>query len=122
MSGLLKVDRQYLNLNKYSSKTKGSYLYHFSLGMLLALAFCPSTAALYFGVLMPLSLKFNQAYLFPLFYAIGGAMPIVSLGFLIRKGGDRFKGGKWAKNITKVSGYVLIMIGVFISIQQLYLP
>ena len=120
-SGLLRFDRQYTSLIKYRNDAKGAYLYNFSIGMLLALAFCPATAALYFGILIPLSLKFNQAYLFPFLYAFGGVLPIVSIGFLIRRGGDNFRGGKWAKSITLVSGYLLIIIGIFISVQRLYL-
>jgi len=122
ISGLLKFDRQYVNLNQHRSETKGSYFYHFSLGMLLALAFCPATAALYFGVLIPLSLKFDQVYLFPFLYALGGVLPIVSMGFLVKRGGQNLMGGKWATSVTKYSGYLLIIIGIYISVQQLYLP
>jgi cytochrome c biogenesis protein CcdA len=89
--------------------------------MFLALAFCPATASLYFGILIPLSLKFDQVYLFPLLYGFGGLLPIVIMGFMVQSGGEKFLQGKWAKSITLISGYLLIIIGIYIAVQQLYL-
>lgn len=89
--------------------------------MLLALAFCPATASLYFGILIPLSLKFDQVYLFPFLYGFGGLLPIVIVGFMVKRGGEKFLQGKWAKTITLISGYLLIIIGIYIAVQQLYL-
>lgn len=121
IAGLLKFNNFYASPIKSNSIKNKSYVYIFSGGLLLALAFCPATASLYFGVMIPLSIKFNQAYLFPIIYSIGGFLPIVAIGFLIKKGGEIIMNRKWTKLLTSISGYLLIIIGIYISIQRLYL-
>ena len=120
-SGLLKFDQWQAFRFNSSSVGQRSYIYLFSLGLLLALAFCPATASLYFGILIPLSIKFDQVYLFPLLYAFGAVVPIAGSAYLIKTGSERIIRGKWTKSITKVAGYLLIIIGIYISVQRLYL-
>jgi len=45
------------------------------LGLVFALAFCPTSAGLFFGGLIPLALKSNSAILLPILYGIGTALP-----------------------------------------------
>jgi cytochrome c-type biogenesis protein len=118
---LLKLDRFSANPIKSSRLSQGSIAYIFMAGLVLALAFCPATASIYFGLLIPLSIKFNQTLLFPMLYATGGFLPIAAIGFLMKKGGERIMSGKWTQLLTSISGYILIVIGIYISIQRLYL-
>ena len=48
-----------------------------------SLAFCPTMFVLFFGTLLPLSLPYNYGYLFPTFFSIGTALPIVVLMSII---------------------------------------
>ena len=54
------------------------------LGLLFAMCFCPTTAALFFGGLIPLSLKAESHVLLPLLYAIGVSVPVVFIVLLIQ--------------------------------------
>lgn len=53
------------------------------LGLLFAMSFCPTTAALFFGGLIPLSLAHGSHLLLPLAYAIGASLPVVVIVLLV---------------------------------------
>src|SRR4030043_839444 len=55
----------------------------FLLGALFALAFCPYSAVLFFGVLIPLALKSTGGVGLPAVYAIGTGLPVLILGVLL---------------------------------------
>ncbi|MCP4710680.1 MAG: sulfite exporter TauE/SafE family protein, partial [Planctomycetes bacterium] len=46
------------------------------LGFIFALSFCPLSAVLFFGSLLPLAVKYNSGVLLPLAYGIGTALPV----------------------------------------------
>jgi cytochrome c biogenesis protein CcdA len=62
---------------------KRGALYALPLGVLFALSFCPVSAGLFFGALIPLTLTSNSAIILPLVYGIGTAVPVVILAFII---------------------------------------
>lgn len=49
------------------------------MGFAFALAFCPISAALYFGVIIPLAAKNSAAVSLPLLYGPGTALPVIGL-------------------------------------------
>jgi cytochrome c biogenesis protein CcdA len=57
-------------------KSVGAFL----LGMLFALAFCPYSAALYFGVLIPLALKSESGITFPFLFGVGTSVLVLLIG------------------------------------------
>ncbi|MFA5208536.1 MAG: aromatic aminobenezylarsenical efflux permease ArsG family transporter [Candidatus Paceibacterota bacterium] len=61
---------------KDTTISKG-YLGSLSLGMVLSLAFCPHSAALFFGILIPLTIKSAAGLLLPPVFAIGASLPII---------------------------------------------
>ncbi|MFZ2390740.1 MAG: aromatic aminobenezylarsenical efflux permease ArsG family transporter [Minisyncoccales bacterium] len=61
---------------KDTTISKG-YLGSFSLGIILSLAFCPHSAALFFGILIPLTIKSAAGLLLPPVFAIGASLPII---------------------------------------------
>ncbi|MFZ3057767.1 MAG: aromatic aminobenezylarsenical efflux permease ArsG family transporter [Minisyncoccales bacterium] len=61
---------------KDATISKG-YLGSFSLGIILSLAFCPHSAALFFGILIPLTIKSAAGLLLPPVFAIGASLPII---------------------------------------------
>ncbi|MCK4607216.1 MAG: sulfite exporter TauE/SafE family protein, partial [candidate division Zixibacteria bacterium] len=78
------------------------------LGLLFALSFCPVSAALFFGSLIPLAVEHESGVLMPTVYGIGTALPVVVFAALIASGA-RFVGTvfncltqfeKWARRIT----------------------
>jgi len=88
------------------------------LGVLFALSFCPVSAALFFGSLIPLSVKFNSSFIMPAMYGIGTGLPvfafalIISLGiFSIGKAYQKISAiEKWARRIT---GVIFIGVGLY---------
>lgn len=62
--------------------TKG-YLGALLLGMLFALAFCPYSGVLFFGVLTPLILKSSEGILLAPLFALGTGLPVIIFSFII---------------------------------------
>ncbi len=58
-------------------------------GMLLALAFCPDGAVLYFGMMIPLTIAENHSFMVPLFFAMGAAIPLLAVVALYAYGVER---------------------------------
>ena len=56
------------------------------LGMLFALTFCPVSAALYFGSLIPLSVKAQSSVFLPSIYGVGTALPALVFAVLVARG------------------------------------
>jgi cytochrome c-type biogenesis protein len=91
------------------------------LGFLIALSFCPATAAIFFGLLIPLAVEYEQILVFPAIYALGASIPIIAAGFLAS--GKYFTGRvtRWRKVFPYIAGWALIIIGIYISIQRIFL-
>lgn len=53
------------------------------LGVIFALAFCPYSGVLFFGVLIPLVFKSAESLLLPPFFALGTGLPVVIFAFVI---------------------------------------
>lgn len=53
------------------------------LGMLFALAFCPYSGVLFFGMLIPLTLSAGEGLVLPAVFALGTGIPVVLFAFLI---------------------------------------
>ncbi|UNP78006.1 sulfite exporter TauE/SafE family protein [Bacillus nitratireducens] len=89
----------------------------FLLGFFFSLAFCPTMFVLFFGTLIPLSFSYNYGYLFPTFFSIGTALPIVILILIISylglNGALLKKSRKIGKNIQLIAGVLLILVGIY---------
>ncbi len=53
------------------------------LGVLFALAFCPYSGVLFFGVLIPLVLKSTESLLLPPLFALGTGLPVIIFSFIL---------------------------------------
>jgi cytochrome c-type biogenesis protein len=92
------------------------------LGILFALAFCPVSAGLFFGGLIPLAIKGNSVLLSSL-YGIGTALPVIGFAFLLAFAahlvGAVFKKLTvieiWVRRITAV---VMILVGVYLVLKH----
>jgi cytochrome c biogenesis protein CcdA len=95
-----------------------------ALGFLFALSFCPVSAALFFGSLIPLAVNHNSSILMPSIYGIGTALPVVGFSLLIALGA-RFVGAvfdrlstieRWARRLT---GLIFVIVGIHLIITYL---
>jgi len=91
------------------------------LGLLFALSFCPVSAALFFGSLIPLAVDHQSSVMMPTVYGIGTALPVVVFAVLIALGA-RWVGTvfnkisvfeKWARRIT---GIAFVLVGIYYSL------
>lgn len=69
--------------NKYQHKTRHSYLDVFLLGVLFALAFCPFSGVLYFGMLIPLTIQSPSGLFLPVVFAIATGIPVILFAWLL---------------------------------------
>lgn len=59
------------------------YIGSLLLGVLFALAFCPYSGVLFFGILIPLVLRSPESLLLPPLFALGTGLPVIIFSFLI---------------------------------------
>lgn len=93
------------------------------LGFLFALAFCPVSAALFFGSLLPLAIQQQSTWLLPAVFGIGSALPVLIFGILLtlarqtatRAFGNLQKIDRWLLPLT---GWLLVGIGLFLIVRQ----
>jgi cytochrome c-type biogenesis protein len=95
------------------------------LGALFALSFCPVSAGLFFGSLIPLSLGAGSTLLLPTLFGIGTAVPVLLFAGLVALGAKSLAQtfGKlrafeiWARRVT---GVVFILAGAYLSAVYLF--
>jgi len=101
--------------------TKG-YLGSLLLGMLFALAFCPYSGVLFFGVLIPLVLKSTGGIFLPPFFALGTGLPVIVFAFLIAFSLQKVsKAFQIVQKIEKVVRYAVGLIFIIIGSYYLYI-
>ncbi|MDF1525408.1 MAG: aromatic aminobenezylarsenical efflux permease ArsG family transporter [bacterium] len=89
-----------------------------ALGFIFALSFCPISAALFFGSLIPLSVEQGSKFLIPSLFGIGTAAPVAVFAVMIALGarsiGRTYERitlfAKWAKRITAI---VFFLAGLY---------
>ncbi len=94
----------------------GSYL----LGVIFALAFCPYSGALYFGILIPMTIADAGGLYLPLVFALGTGLPVIFftylLAFAIGKLNNYFtKVQKIEKIMRYITGITFILVGLYYS-------
>ncbi len=92
----------------------------FLLGFIFALAFCPISAALFFGSLIPLALNSKAGTLLPFVYGIGTGLPVLIFAVAIALGVTSMS--HWFHRITKleyytrrITGIIFILVGLYYS-------
>lgn len=68
---------------KFSKKGVNSFWGMLILGIIFALAFCPYSGVLYFGMLIPLTISSSEGILLPLVFAIATGIPVIIFAWLI---------------------------------------
>jgi len=96
-------------------KTKG-LLGAFLLGALFALAFCPYSGALFFGMLIPMTIKSGLEM--PVLFSIGTGLPVILFAFVIAFSMEKL--GIYFKFITKGEKIMRVIAGITFLIAGLY--
>ncbi len=95
-----------------------------ALGALFALSFCPVSAALFFGSLLPLTVG-GGSLLMPSPYGVGTGVPVMGFSFLVAFGarmlsetfGRITRMEFWARRVT---GIVFIVVGAYYMLNYIF--
>jgi cytochrome c biogenesis protein CcdA len=103
---------------KHNRFVEAGALGAFVLGFIFALAFCPVSAALFFGSLIPLALN-SKSGVFPAFmYGIGTGLPVLVFAVAIALGVVSLS--RWFHMITRLEYYTRKITGVIFIVTGLY--
>ncbi len=90
----------------------------FILGFIFALAFCPISAALFFGSLVPLAINSKSGIIMPFIYGIGTGLPVFAFAIAIALGVKSLS--RWFNKIVRleyytrrITGVVFILVGFY---------
>jgi cytochrome c-type biogenesis protein len=91
------------------------------LGILFALAFCPYSGALYFGMLLPMTVASPDGLYLPIIFALGTGLPVLLFTYLIafsmEKVGRYFKAiQRLEKTMRYVAGAVFLLTGIYYTL------
>jgi len=95
------------------------------LGILFALAFCPVSAALFFGGLIPIAVKAKSGIGLPLIYGIGTGLPVLLFAFLVAAGTGYinnlyYRITKIEFYTRKVTGIIFILVGIYYALAYIF--
>jgi len=124
--GLVMADIIKINLKSKNKKieevkfwlAQKGYIGSLLLGMLFALAFCPYSGILFFGLLIPMVLKSSDGLLLPPLFALGTGLPVMIFSFIIAFSLNKLnsiftKISKIEKIIRKIISTIFIIIGLY---------
>lgn len=95
------------------------------LGIVFALSFCPVSAALFFGSLLPLAIEKQSAVLVPSVYGLGTGLPVLAFAGALGAGAGSVAGlfhrvsqaERWARRAT---GTVFVGVGVYYCLEHVF--
>ncbi|NQT22662.1 MAG: sulfite exporter TauE/SafE family protein, partial [Candidatus Omnitrophica bacterium] len=90
----------------------------FLLGIMFALSFCPISAALFFGSLIPLSVNYKYGIILPFFYGIGTGLPVIILAICIALGVLSIS--HWFHKLSRLEFYTRKITGIIFLIVGIY--
>lgn len=106
-------------LNSFKEKlSERGLLGSFLLGVIFALTFCPFSAVLFFGMLIPLSLKTGDGLILPSVFAFATGLPVIIFSFIMvysisKLGVIMHKVQTFEKWSRKIASVVFICVGIY---------
>lgn len=106
---------------------RGGLLATFGIGILFALAFCPTSAALFFGALVPLAIAEGHAWALPTAYGLATALPVVVFAIVLvvaaQTAGRLFNHlAKFEVVLRWATGLVFLGVGLYFVVRLDFLP
>ncbi len=101
------------------------YLGSFLLGVIFALAFCPFSAVLFFGMLIPIALKAGDGLIIPSVFAFATGLPVILLSFILVYGTSKLGNmmnrlGTFEKWTRKIVAIIFILVGLYYLLEVLF--
>ena len=104
---------------KLSDKFKDKGLLgSFLIGVVFALAFCPYSGALFFGMLIPMSIASADGLYLPIVFAFGTGLPVILFTYLLAFTAGKI--GVFYNRITKIEKVMRTVAGVVFILTGLY--
>lgn len=104
---------------KFSEKFKNKGLLgSFLIGVIFALAFCPYSGALFFGMLIPMIISSTQGLYLPIIFAFGTALPVILFTYLLAFTASKI--GVFYTKITKIEKVMRLIAGIVFVLIGLY--
>lgn len=107
-----------LGTNPSETKQKGKYWDAFIMGVAFALAFCPFSGVLYFGVLIPMTIVAPSGLLLPPVFAIATGLPVIIIAYLLAYslaniGSFYNKMKSFEKWFKRIIALIFIAVGIY---------
>ncbi len=103
----------------------GGIIWAVPIGALFALSFCPVSAGLFFGGLLPMALKQHSVFVLPVVYGIGTSLPVVGFAFIMTFASEYV--AKTFNKLTQIelwvrylAGAAFIVIGIYYCLTHIY--
>ena len=104
---------------KHRNKLAGSGIFGaFILGFIFALSFCPISAALFFGGLLPLAVNNKFGLSLPFIYGIGTGLPVLIFALGVALGVTSLS--RWFHRVTRLEAYAKKITGAIFLIVGIY--
>ena len=108
--------------SKMEEKRGWGYFDAILLGMIFALAFCPYSGVLYFGMLVPMTVSSASGLYLPLIFAIATGIPVIIFSWVLAYtlsgiGGVYNKVKAFEKWFRKVIAVLFILVGIYYLIR-----
>ena len=122
--GLLMLFGHRLNFPQFGFNGKGEGLAKkggwgaFLLGVLFAMAFCPSSGMFYFGMLIPMSATATMGYLLPVVFAVATALPVLIVAWILAFSAGEI--GKFYGRVKTIERWLSIVVGVVFIVVGIY--
>lgn len=88
------------------------------IGILFALAFCPTSGIFYFGMLIPMSATATAGYLLPVIFAIATAIPVLAVAWILAFSAQQIgsfygKMQSLQKGLNLTAGIIFLFTGAY---------
>lgn len=88
------------------------------LGILFALAFCPTSGIFYFGMLIPMSATAAEGYLLPIIFAVATALPVLAVSWILAFSFKRI--GSFYGKLKTLQKWLNLIVAVLFLIIGIY--
>lgn len=88
------------------------------IGMLFALAFCPTSGIFYFGMLIPMSAATTAGYLLPVVFAIATALPVLAVAWILAFSMQQM--GNFYGKLRSLQKWMNLIVGIVFVLTGIY--
>ena len=89
------------------------------LGVLFAMAFCPTSGVFYFGMLIPMAVTASAGWLLPVLFAVATALPVLAVAWILAFSVEKV--GEFYGRIRTLQKWINIIVGIiFIAVGMYY--